>query len=134
MQESYISLDPERADSMSSQVRRRNWNDRVQESCGGQAGAMMANQCALTTMVCSYTVMRGRGFRVLPFGASKVPAVAGILAAGVIGGGMGSSYAQVALGDSVQYWHLMGRRSGVMAGTSSRLLFFLEYFVIYIMI
>ena len=116
MQESYISLDPDRADSMSKQVRRQNWHARVQEACGGDAGAVMANQCAMTTMICSYTVMRGRGFRVMPFGASKLPAVGGILMAGVIGGGLGSSYAQVALGDAKQYWYLMGRRSAVMNG------------------
>lgn len=43
MQESYISLDPERADSMSAQQRARIWSQRVQESCGGDAGNFLAS-------------------------------------------------------------------------------------------
>ena len=119
MQESYISLDPERAESMSQQVRNRNWSARIQESCGGEAGTMMANQMAFTTMICSYTVMRGRGFRITPFGPAKLPAVGGILMAGLVGGGLGSSYAQVALGDSASYKHLMGNSGAIVRGEAS---------------
>jgi len=100
MQESYISLDPAKADSMSYQVRSRVWKQRVQEACGGEAGLMMANQFGITAMVCTYTIMRGRGFRITPFSASKLPSLAGLILVGFVGANFGSTYARVVLGST----------------------------------
>ena len=41
MQESYISLDPANAESMTSQQRSRVWSQRIDEANGGQVGTMM---------------------------------------------------------------------------------------------
>ena len=116
MQESYISLDPANADSMSGQIRARLFNQRVQEALGGQAGEVLSNQFALTTMLCSYTFMRGRGFRIMPFGASKLPAVAGLLAAGLVGRSFGSCYSMVVIGDDAQHAYLMENRKKIISG------------------
>ena len=118
MQESYISLDPERADSMTSQQRERVWSQRVQETCGGEAGSALGTQAAWTTMLCTYTMMRSRGFRMTPFAATKIPAIGGVLLAGLLGYGFGSSYASASIGDSVQYYHLLKNKSSIMAGTT----------------
>lgn len=94
MQQSYISLDPERAESMTSQQRARMWSQRVMEATGGKAGNSLGQQVGFTTMVCTYTAMRNRtGFRITPFGASKLPAVAGIFLCGMMGYGYGTSFA-----------------------------------------
>ena len=100
MQESYISLDPAHADDMSHQVRSRVWSQRLQEARGGEAGSMMANQFGVTTMLCSYTVMRHRGFRMTPLAANKLPALAGIIVLGGLGAAFGMRYATVALGNA----------------------------------
>lgn len=69
---------------------------------------------AWTTMICSYTMMRTKGFRFTPFGASKLAGVAGIVLAGVIGHGYGSSFSMVSLGSSAQYWYLMRNRGSII--------------------
>lgn len=85
MQDSYISLDPANADSMNSQQRSNVHYQRTMEANGGDAGYMMANQFGITTMLVSYTYMRTKGFRIMPFTAKKVPAVGGLLIAGFFG-------------------------------------------------
>ena len=60
--------------------------------------------------------MRSRGYRITPFNASKLPALFGILLAGSIGAGYGSSYGARALGNSNQYYYLMGNRGAIMKG------------------
>jgi len=100
MQESYISLDPAHADSMSHQVRTRVWNQRLKEAHGGIAGEMMANQVGFTTMLCSYTVMRHRGFRMTPLSPKKLPALAGLIILGVFGAMVGTRYGTLNLGNS----------------------------------
>lgn len=119
MQENYISLDPSNAESMSSQQRSRVWQQRVQEACGGEAGRALATQVGVTTMLCCYTMMRGRGFRVMPFGASKLPGVGGIVLSGGLGYGFGSSYAGRALGNSEQYYYLISNRRSIVSGNAS---------------
>ena len=99
MQESYISLDPANADSMSAQQRSRVWDQRVKEANGGQAGEMLAHQMGTTTMLLSYTLMRKRGFRVMPLSAKTLPGVAGIALAGMLGWGLGASYGMTVLGN-----------------------------------
>ena len=117
MQDSYVSLHPDQAESMTSQQRARVWSQRLQESSGGAAGAALAAQFGATTMLCSYTLMRGRGFRVTPFAASKIPGVGGIFLAGVLGSYFGSSYACASMGNSAQYKYLMLNRSAIVGGT-----------------
>ena len=117
MQQSYISLDPERAESMSAQQRSRMWSQRVAEATGGKAGNALGQQVALTTMVCTYTALRTRtGFTITPFGASKLPAVAGIFLCGLMGYGYGTSYAARVMGDNNSYYYLMSNRSAILAG------------------
>ena len=103
MQDSYVSLHPDQAESMTSQQRARVWRQRVGESNGGAAGNALAAQFGATTMLCSYTLMRGRGFRVTPFAARKIPGVAGIFLAGLLGSAYGSSYASASMG-SIENW------------------------------
>jgi len=99
MQDSYISLDPANADSMNSQQRSRLFNQRKQEANGGEAGTLLANQFGVTTILCSYTYMRTKGFRITPFTAKKVPAVGGLLLAGMIGYRLGSAYSRTVIGN-----------------------------------
>ena len=99
MQDSYVSLHPDQAESMTSQQRARVWSQRLEESNGGAAGKALAAQFGATTMLCTYTLMRGRGFRVTPFAANKIPGVGGILLAGLFGSTFGSSYASQAMGN-----------------------------------
>ena len=119
MQESYISLDPAQADSMTAQQRNRVWSQRVQEACGGDAGQALATQMGVTFMVCSYTLMRGRGFRVTPLSGSKIVGLGGILLAGSFGYGFGSSVAGRSMGNSAQYYHLMGNKRSIVNGSTS---------------
>jgi hypothetical protein len=119
MQESYISLDPAQADSMTRQVRTRVWNQRRDESCGGEAGKMLAHQTAVTTMLCTFTLMRQRGFRVMPLTPAKLPGLAGLVVAGVLGSNIGSSYATVAMGNNDHWMYLMVNRSAILNGTAS---------------
>lgn len=119
MQESYISLDPERADSMSAQQRARLWNQRVQEACGGEAGNFLATQMGLTFMVGSYTMMRHRGFRLTPISAPKLAGLGGVLAAGALGYTFGSSIASVSMGSPAQYNYLMRNRGAILNGSAS---------------
>ena len=107
MQESYISLDPAQADSMTAQQRSRLWHQRIQETCGGDAGKILSTQMAATAMVCSYTLMRQRGFRMTPFSPVKLLGLGGILGAGMIGIGYGSSIACQSMGDSAKYYYLI---------------------------
>lgn len=51
-------------------------------------------------MVCTYTIMRGRGFRITPFSASKLPSLAGLILVGFVGANFGSTYARVVLGST----------------------------------
>lgn len=118
MQENYISLDPDRADSMTAQQRSRLWSQRVHESCGGDAGRVVASQFAVTSMICSYTLMRNRGFRITPFGASKFMGVGGILLAGFFGWGLGSSVGCVSMGNSPNYYYLLSNRRGIINGSA----------------
>ena len=117
MQESYISLDPANADSMTAQQRGRVYNSRWQEAVGGEAGSIMANQCTLTSMLISYTVMRSKGFRVTPFNASKIPALGGLILAGYFGHSFGLAYSTTVLGDKSQYKYLMSQRGPILKGT-----------------
>ena len=116
MQESYISLDPVNAESMTSQQRSRVWTQRIQEANGGQVGEMMGHQMAVTTMLASYTMMRRTGFRVAPLTASKLPGIGGIFLAGVLGWGLGTSYGTVTMGNARQYQYLMQNRSAIVRG------------------
>ena len=117
MQENYISLDPDNAESMTSQQRSRVWSQRVTESCGGEAGEMFGNQCSITAMLCTYTMMRGKGFRLTPFSPVKIGSVAGLIGVGFIGRYFGTHYAAVNLGDYEQYSHLMQQKRAIIAGT-----------------
>ena len=58
-------------------------------------------------MLCTYTLMRGRGFRVTPFAASKIPGVAGIFLAGLLGSTYGSSYASASMGNYENWQYLI---------------------------
>ncbi len=116
MQESYISLDPANAESMSSQQRGRVWSQRVSEANGGQAGEMLAHQMSVTTMLVTYTMMRRTGFRVMPLTPNKLPGMAGIVVAGMLGWGFGSSYGAVTLGNPEQYNYLMRNKSAIVRG------------------
>lgn len=116
MQDSYVSLHPDQADSMTSQQRARVWRQRVDESNGGAAGTALSAQFGVTTMLCSYTLMRGRGFRVTPFAASKIPAVGGIVLAGLLGSTYGSSYASASMGSYEQWKYLISNRGAIISG------------------
>ena len=117
MQQSYISLDPERAESMTSQQRSRMWSQRMMEATGGKAGNALGSQVALTTMVCTYTALRNRaGFRLSPFSASKIPGVAGIFLCGLVGYGYGTSFAARSMGDNNSYYYLLNNRDAIVAG------------------
>ena len=70
----------------------------------------------MTTMLVSYTMMRRTGFRVAPVTASKLPGVAGIFLAGMLGWGLGTSYGTVTLGNANQYQYLMQNRSAIIRG------------------
>jgi len=107
MQESYISLDPAKADSMTSQQRARLWSQRVQEACGGPLGHALGCQMSLTLMVCSYTSMRHKGFRITPLAPSKLPALGGLLLVGICGYGFGTSIAGASMGNSKHYNYLL---------------------------
>ena len=61
--------------------------------------------------------MRGRGFRVTPFAAKKIPGVAGIFLAGLLGGSFGSSYASASMGNIEQYRYLMLNRNAIVKGS-----------------
>ena len=63
-------------------------------------------------------MMRTKGFRFTPFGASKLGAVAGIICAGAIGYNYGSCYSTAMLGSSAQYWYLMRNRRSIISGES----------------
>lgn len=116
MQDSYVSLHPDQAESMTSQQRARVWRQRLAESNGGEAGTALAAQFGATTMLCSYTLMRGRGFRVTPFAASKIPAVAGIFLAGLVGSACGSSYASASMGSYESWKYLMANKAAIVKG------------------
>ena len=103
---------------MSSQQRARIWSQRVQESCGGEAGRHLSSQMAVTAMVGSYTLMRGRGFRVTPLSAKSIGGLGGIVLGGVLGWGLGSSIACKSMGDSAQYYYLMGNRGSIVGGNA----------------
>ncbi len=70
-------------------------------------------------MLVTYTMMRNKGFRVMPFGASKIPAVAGIVAAGLFGYSHGSSFATRVMGNSEQYYYLIANRRSIVNGSAS---------------
>lgn len=71
-----------------------------------------------TFMVCSYTLMRGRGFRMTPISAGKLAGLGGILFAGTIGYGFGSSIAGRSMGDPDQYYHLIGNKRSIVNGST----------------
>ena len=54
----------------------------------------------------------------MPFGASKIPAVSGVLLAGIFGYGLGSSYACDCMGNSEQYYYLISNRRSIVNGNS----------------
>ena len=80
------------ADSMSAQQRARVWNQRLSESTGGEAGSVFGAQIAMTAMVCSYTLMRKRGFSILPLSVRTLPSLGGLLLVGFGGNALGKSY------------------------------------------
>ena len=70
-------------------------------------------------MLVTYTMMRNKGFRVMPFGASKIPAVAGIAMAGMLGHSYGSAFATRVMGNREQYYYLIGSRRSIVNGGAS---------------
>ena len=72
----------------------------------------------LTFMVGSYTLMRQRGFRVTPLSGARIAGLGGILLAGTVGYTFGSSIASRSMGDSAQYWYLMGNRGAIVGGSA----------------
>lgn len=78
---------------------------------------MLASQMMLTTMIISYTVMRQKGFRLMPFGASKLPAVGGLILAGAVSHSVGLCYSRYTLGNRDQLRHLMVNSSAIKSGT-----------------
>ena len=77
----------------------------------------MANQMMLTTMLISYTVMRQKGFRLMPFSASKLPAMGGLILAGVVSHSVGLCYSRYTLGNRDQFRHLIVNSSAIKSGT-----------------
>jgi len=98
MQESYISLNPEHAERMSKQAMRAAQYDRVYKAFGGDAGAYFAGHMGFTASLCSYTFMRRRGFRMLPFTAAKMPVAGGVIGAYMMGHYVGSYYSAMCIG------------------------------------
>ena len=70
-------------------------------------------------MLVTYTMMRNKGFRVMPFGASKIPAVGGLAMAGLLGYGLGSSYSTGTMGNGKQYQYLIANRRSIVNGNAS---------------
>ncbi len=70
-------------------------------------------------MLVTYTMMRNKGFRVMPFGASKIPAVAGVAMAGMLGYGFGSSFGTSVMGNKEQYFYLITNRRSIVNGNAS---------------
>jgi len=68
-------------------------------------------------MVGSYTLMRNRGFRVTPVSAGKLAGLSGVLLAGMLGFGFGSSIASRSMGDSTQYYYLIANRGAILSGS-----------------
>ena len=67
-------------------------------------------------MVCTYTLMRGRGFRITPFGAKKLAGVSGVFLTGMLGYCFGSTFAMSALGSEDQYNYLMQNKRSIVSG------------------
>ena len=76
-------------------------------------------QTSLTFMVCSYTVMRSKGFRMTPMSAKKLPALGGLLLVGGLGWYMGSTVSTALLGNSANYYYLLKNRSAIVSGAKS---------------
>ena len=103
---------------MSAQQRERVWNQRFQESMGGRSGDILAQQCGLTSMVCSYALLRSKGYRVTPLSLRTLPLVSGVFCAGLLGTAYGKSYSKVVLGNSSQKRYLMNNKNAILAGTT----------------
>lgn len=103
---------------MTSQQRDRVWAQRVQESCGGEAGNALATQMAATFMVCSYTQMRSRGFRMTPVSAGKLAGLGGVFFSGALGYFVGSSIAGGSMGNSDQYYYLIANKRAIVNGSA----------------
>ena len=64
------------------------------ESNGGQAGAVLGGQFALTAGLVSYASLKRAGFTMTPFGVAKAPQYAGILFTSFIAFQFGTSCAR----------------------------------------
>mmetsp|Transcript_27303 Transcript_27303/g.32004 ORF Transcript_27303/g.32004 Transcript_27303/m.32004 type:complete len:83 (+) Transcript_27303:156-404(+) len=71
-----------------------------------------------TFMVCSYTLMRQKGFRVTPVAASKLAGLGGVFLTGMMGYSFGSSVATASMGNSMQYYYLIGNKGSIVSGSA----------------
>ena len=106
MQEKYISLDPEHAETTSALVRSNIYSQRLTEAKGGELSNIVGLNVALTFSSIAYAKLRRNGFRAFPLTPSKAPKLAALALWGWIGLQFGSSYVLTTLGDSKQYHYL----------------------------
>lgn len=100
-------------------MRKRLWKQRFQEAYGGKAGEVLASQCGMTAMICSYTVLRSRGYRMTPLSMRTLPLVSGVFCAGLLGVAFGNAYSKTVLGDHEQKNWLMANKGAIISGTQS---------------
>ena len=119
MQENYVSLDPANAESMTYQVRKRLWQQRLTESLGGQGSSVLGVQFFLTASMVTYAGLKRGGFRMTSFAASKVPQYAGMFFSGYIAHQFALSLTRGNIGDIETYNHLIDNKKKIIAGDAS---------------
>ena len=76
MQDSYISLNPERTVSEEKAIRSQLYQQRLIEAQGGNASVIVGTQWGMTASLLTYNMISGQGFRMFPISSVNTPGYA----------------------------------------------------------
>ena len=119
MQDRYVSLNPETAESQDAQIRQRVLDNRSYEALGGEAGARLSTQIGLTAAFWTYLAFRRRGFRASPFAANKIGHYGAFVATYVLGHSFGRAISTETIGDRDYAKYLIENKDEIIKGNKS---------------
>ena len=115
MQDSYISLNPERAAHEERTIKKRLVDQRRLEAAGGMAGPIFGAQLGLSASFLYYSFMP-KSFSLFPFSPKKFPRYGALVGSFAICYVAGIGFVKNLFGDDVSMTYLAMNKRGIVRG------------------